>query len=295
MNMNIRELHEQFCDERLYIKKYSLYTIRWYQVCLKHQEHIKELSQVTTESLREFLYNGLLNRKWTPETFIFHHKSLRSFFKWCIGRGYMEEDPTADIESPKKEKKLPKCITKQEASQILDWAFGLNYEYHYEAYRNRALFAIMIYAGLRANEVLNLKVTDVDFENKIITINRGKGGKDRIVPMCVGLRSILEKYVEDKRRLKKDSMYFFTSLRGNQQFTYRVLARMVERIRKKSGIYFTCHRLRHTFATLMLEGGCDLYTLSKMMGHSDIKTTTIYLSASVTHMKEQIVKHPLNL
>ena len=68
----------------------------------------------------------------------------------------------------------------------------------------------------------------------------------------------------------------------------------MEQIRKSSKIVFTIHKLRHTFATLMLEGGCDIYSLSRMMGHSDIKTTTIYLSASAEHLRGQMTKHPLN-
>ena len=68
---------------------------------------------------------------------------------------------------------------------------------------------------------------------------------------------------------------------------------LIQKIRARSGIYFSAHVLRHTFATLMLEGGCDIYSLSKMMGHSEIQTTTIYLSASTVHLHKQIHKHPL--
>ncbi|MBS1492230.1 MAG: site-specific integrase [Bacteroidetes bacterium] len=77
-------------------------------------------------------------------------------------------------------------------------------------------------------------------------------------------------------------------------FTESGIKRLVERIKEASGIKFHVHKLRHTFATLMLEGGCDIFSLSKMMGHSDIKTTTIYLAACVHHLREQILKHPLN-
>ena len=75
----------------------------------------------------------------------------------------------------------------------------------------------------------------------------------------------------------------------------KAIPRLVDKLRRASGIYFTPHMLRHTFATLMLEGGADIYAISKMMGHSDIKTTTIYLSASTEHLKGEINKHALNL
>ncbi len=77
-------------------------------------------------------------------------------------------------------------------------------------------------------------------------------------------------------------------------FTSSGLKRLVGQLKKASGLSFTIHKLRHTFATLMLEGGCDIFSLSKMMGHSDIKTTTIYLSATAEHLRSQITKHPLN-
>jgi len=100
--------------------------------------------------------------------------------------------------------------------------------------------------------------------------------------------------VADRDRLERNSLYFFTSIHGDMQFTYSGLKNLVARLKGLSNIDFSCHRLRHTFATLMLEGGCDIYALSKMLGHNDIKTTTIYLSASVGYLQEQVMKHPLN-
>jgi site-specific recombinase XerD len=296
MKMNILELHEQFCHESEIIRNLSPTTIKWYKVVLsvflKHSK-ISALEDITTERLRAFLYYGRIERGWTAETFIYYHKGLKSFLKWCKGRGYISQNPIEDIEKPRLEKKLPKRITKQEAFKLLEYTANMKYTYKFERYRNHALFAIMIYAGLRAREMLNLKLTDIDLVNNVISINHGKGGKDRVVPICSVLKSVLKRYLEDRKRLERSSVNFFTSVRGDRPFTYNGLKKVVERLRKLTGINFSCHRLRHTFATLMLEGGCDIYALSKMLGHSDIKTTTIYLSASVAHLQEQIAKHPL--
>jgi len=84
------------------------------------------------------------------------------------------------------------------------------------------------------------------------------------------------------------------SLVADKPMKYESVKRLVERLRTKSKIHFTPHMLRHTFATLMLEGGADIFAISKMLGHSDIKTTTIYLSATTAHLKSEVEKHPLS-
>jgi site-specific recombinase XerD len=149
-------------------------------------------------------------------------------------------------------------------------------------------------SGIRKNELLNLKYTDVDVENMSIFIRQGKGSKDRIVPINYRLAEALQKYIVVRKKAFKTCPEFFTSYTYDMGFTESGMKRLIEKIVITSDVKFTFHKLRHTFATLMLEGGCDIYSLSKMMGHSDIKTTTIYLAASVQHLREQILKHPLN-
>ena len=153
---------------------------------------------------------------------------------------------------------------------------------------------MFVFTGMRLQELLNLRMTDVQFENKVVFISSGKGDKDRIIPMNQDLIKILSEYIKDRDRLNKTCPFFFTSLTHDTGLQYLVVKRLVEKLRTKSGIHFTPHMLRHTFATLMLEGGCDIYALSKMLGHSDIKTTTIYLSATTAHLQEQVAKHPLS-
>ena len=133
-----------------------------------------------------------------------------------------------------------------------------------------------------------------DIENLTVFVRQGKGNKDRVVPMSYTLAQTLKRYKDERKRLNKTNPEFFSSLRGNIGFTDNGLKKLVDQVRKSSGIFFTVHKLRHTFATLMLEGGCDIYSLSKMMGHSAITTTTIYLSASAEHLRSQMTKHPLN-
>ena len=207
----------------------------------------------------------------------------------------MSINPTEDIEIPKLEKRLPSRLTKQEALRLLEVVYNYPYEDKFLRYRNHAIYSMFIFAGLRRMELLNLKYTDVDIENLSIFVRQGKGSKDRIVPMSYTLAQSLKRYVEERKRRGKVCPEFFVALYPDMGFGDMGLKRLTDKIRKASKISFTIHKLRHTFATLLIEGGCDIFSLSKMMGHSDIKSTTIYLSASVEHLRAQITKHPLNI
>jgi site-specific recombinase XerD len=298
MKMNINDLHGQFCQEALLIKNYSPATIRWYQTTftsfLKHfDSRLEFVSEITTDRLREYLYAKRLGGTWSADTFLNNYKGIKSFLKWCVMRKYLDVNPIVTIEKPKLSKKLPKRITSQEALRVMEYSFNMRTSYRFERYRNRAVFAVMIFAGLRAKEVSNLMIGHVDMENLTIHVFEGKGGKDRVIPMATKLSYYLKEYLKDSKRLGKESEYFFTSLRGDGPFTYNGLKKIVARVKRGTGVNFSCHKLRHTFATLMLEGGCDLFSLQRMMGHSDIKTTTLYLSATVKLLQEQMLKHPL--
>ncbi|MEO8666330.1 MAG: tyrosine-type recombinase/integrase [Ignavibacteria bacterium] len=295
--MTIQILSQKFCDYSKYIKGLSPRTIKRYQQVINYYcnfTKITEIEEVTQENVRNLFYYGRTEQHWTPNTFICYHKSLIVFFRWCMKEGYINFNPTDDIEVPKLERKLPSKLTKQEAMRILEAVDNYPYDKSFLRFRNYAIFSTFIMAGIRKQELLNLKYTDVDVENLSIFIRQGKGSKDRVIPINYRLAEALQKYLEVRKKAYKTCPEFFTSYTYDMGFTESGIKRVVENIVKASGIYFTIHKLRHTFATLMLEGGCDIFSLSKMMGHSDIKTTTIYLAASVQHLREQILKHPLN-
>ena len=295
--VDIEIILQKFCDYSVSIRGYSKDTVRRYKYvinCFCKLADISEIKQVTDENVRNLFYLGRVERKWSVNTFIVYHKTLLVFFRWCIKQGYLEKNPIIDIEKPKLEKRLPTKLTKQIALQLLEIVYNYPYEYKFLRYRNHAIFSTFIFAGLRKQELLNLKYTDIDLENLTLFIRQGKGNKDRIIPISYTLAQSLKRYREERKRLNKTNPSFFSSLHGNIGFTNNGLKKLVERVRETSGIKFTVHKLRHTFATLMLEGGVDIYSLSKMMGHSDIRTTTIYLSASAEHLRLQMTKHPLN-
>ncbi len=295
--MTLDVLVRDFCEDSRYIKGFTPRTIQRYRTVLRllaKTSHITELEQATDEVVRKFFFEGRTLRNWSVNTFLTYYKTLSVFFDWCIRNKHCLTSPTRDIQLPKLPKRLPPKLTKQQALRLLEVVYNYPYPHSFLRHRNHAVFAVFIFAGLRRQEVLNLQLSDADVDNLTLFVRQGKGSKDRIIPMCRALAEILRAYVNERRKLGKTCPELFTSLASNRGLPDITLRKLIAIIRRASGIAFTAHMLRHTFATLMLEGGCDIYSLSKMMGHSDISTTTIYLAASAEHLRSQMTKHPLN-
>ena len=296
-NNDLRVLFEKYQQHGTVIRNYRPATIKAYKSSFRlflQEMKLETLDQVNRRVMEEFLYNGREKRNWSSVTFRQYYKHFNCFFKWCIDRDLMEENPLEKVEKPKMEQRLPRKLSSSQAEKLLETVYHMRFSYKFEKYRNRALIGIMLLAGLRRNEVINLQLNDISTENRTIFINQGKGGKDRSVPMSSRLKVMLEDYIEERERLNRQSLQFFTGINEKRPFTEEAIKKLFLKLRRKTGFDFSPHTLRHSFATLMLEGGCDIYTLSKIMGHAKITTTTIYLSCSMRQMSKSIELHSLN-
>lgn len=296
-NLDLRQLLNRYLQHCEVIRNYSVYTLNNYQSAFNlffKSTGVKELNQFNKEIIQQWFFEGRLNRKWSSVTFRHYHKYLNAFCKWLLKEGLIGVNYAAEIEKPRLEYKIPRTLAKNDAQLVLDASFHIPYVYKSEKYRNRAIIGVMLLAGLRKKEVISLKLADISLENKMIFINQGKGNKDRIVPINGTLVLFLQEYLKDRVRLKRTSFHFFTCIQKDQGIGAKCINNLVRRIRQVTRISFSAHTLRHGFARLMLEGGCDIYTLSKIMGHSKITTTTIYLSCSSQQMLKSIEMHSLN-
>lgn len=295
--LSLPQLAEQYMQYCLVIRNYSKATILGYKSTFKlffEETTLQYPEDLNFRDLEQWFFNGRLNRKWGPVTFRSHLKHLNTFMKWLIKKGYVAENYLNEIEKPRMEHKIPRTLTKEEAQRLLEYSFNMRYMYRSQKYRNRAIIGIMLLAGLRRGEVMRLKLNEVSIEESTIFISQSKGKKDRMIPMCSKLKLILAAYIKERERLKKQCEYFFVSIQKDNPIEERCIQNMITKIRKRTKIYFSAHTLRHAFARLMLEGGCDIYTLSKLMGHSKITTTTIYLSCSNQQMSKSVEMHALN-
>ena len=219
---------------------------------------------------------------------------MNGFYAWLLRKGIIETNFIKGIDKPKLEYSLPRRLSDEDSEKVLLAARSMRYAYHYERKRNYAIIATMLMTGLRRSEVANLMLADANLSTSTISVIHGKGGKDRLIPICSRLSSIIKDYLTDRERLHKKSEFLFTAVQKDEQIGIRCLNNLIARLRDKTGLNFSAHTLRHSFATMMLEGGVDIYTLSKMMGHNKITTTTIYLACSTKMMMSSIEKHPLN-
>lgn len=295
--MEISFLFEQYIAYITHMRWYTPATINGYRDTFKAiqkdipMRSVHEISQFTIEN---WLMDGRIRKKWMPNTFICHHKRLNCFFEWLKKKGVIEKNFVKEIEKPRLEQRLPRRLSKDNAEILIQATRSFRYTYKFEKCKNVAIIAIMLLWGLRKSEVLNLKTHDIDMDKCIIHVIQWKWKKDRIVPMCSRLHTILWEYFSERKRLEKTTEFLITPSQNDRWSGVKSVDRLILRLKKKTGLDFSAHTLRHSFATLMLEGGCDIYALSKMMGHSKITTTTIYLACSEKSLLQSIEKHPLN-
>ena len=211
--------------------------------------------------------------------------SLRSFYVYLRREGVIDNDPTADVKAPAQTKKLPAVLSRSEVSHLIDQVRGSDPI----ATRDRALLELMYASGLRVSEVIGLEVSDIDFEDGILR-TRGKGNKERIVP--VGRQALLSIRIylrSGRRALTKDrpQKHLFVNFRGSQ-LTRQGLYKIVNKYAESAGMKdrMSPHTLRHTFATHLLSGGCDLRSVQEMLGHADVSTTQTYTHLSTERLKD---------
>ena len=232
------------------------------------------------------------HRPASPATI--HRKSacLRSFYRHLRREGLRDSDPTASLSAPRRSRKLPQVLTRGEVDRLLSQPRGGDPQ----ALRDRALLELMYASGLRASEAIGLDVTDIDLDERMLRA-RGKGSKERIVPVGQAALKAVRAYLERGRAsLVKDrtETHLFVNFRGGQ-LTRQGLYKIVRRHALTAGLAdrMSPHTLRHTFATHLLAGGCDLRSVQEMLGHADVSTTQLYTHLSSERLKDVYFKaHP---
>lgn len=269
------DIFRQYIDYLKIDKRASQNTILSYQsdlLMLEEYLNGKEPISLSRDDIVSFLKvrsdNGISTRTNAHTITI-----LRDFYKFLIKQSYIKSNPMDMIDSPKMYKKLPKALSVEEVDKLLNIKLQTPYDY-----RNKVMLELMYATGMRISELINLKLTDIDFENETIRV-LGKGSKVRQVPIGEYAMKYLNIYIKYYRSyfVKETSDYVFLSVRGDKM-TRQAFFKILKQIARKQGIDtdFSPHTIRHSFATHMLEAGADLRSIQELLGHESISTTQIY-------------------
>lgn len=250
-----------------------------------------DLAAATPEHLRR--YFALLNEKgMTAATVARKLSSLRQFYRFLLAEGVRADDPAAEIDSPRQQRRLPKYLSEAEVEALLQAAQAVPGP---DGKRLCAILEILYAAGLRVSELLELPWPLAQEQPRVLRV-RGKGRKERLVPLTDAAVQAIEAYAAVRPHYlaqNKPSRWFFPSRRGGH-LTRQRLGQMLKRLAAAAGIApkkVSPHVLRHAFASHLLANGADLRAVQKMLGHADIATTQIYTHVLAERLKSLMYQH----
>lgn len=290
----------RFIDYLRYEKRASIHTISSYSNVLKRAvavlerefDDVKSWQNVGLEQMRaiqrDFNFNSE-NIKQSNNSVAHDLYALSSFFKYLIKQGELLDNPCSLIKAPKVKRLLPKILTLNEIDVLLDYKPNDLYEV-----RDSAIAELLFSSGLRVSELVGLDLTDLNYETKEILV-LGKGNKYRIVPVGQNALDKISNYMKVREEFKPSENALFLNKYG-KRLTTRAVEQNLDKLSVKAGVqtHLNPHKLRHSFATELLQGGADLRSVQEMLGHASLAATQIYTHLDFEHLKSVYNKaHPL--
>lgn len=253
-----------------------------------------EVAEVTTDHLHHFAAT-LHEMGIAPRSQARILSGVRSFFRFLRIDGRIEDDPTELLESPLVGKHLPEVLSTEEVNS-LEAAIDLT---KWEGHRNRAIIEVLFSCGLRVSELVGLKLSNLYLDEEFLRVE-GKGRKERLVPLSPKAIKELRLWFDDRQHMDikpGEEDFVFLNRRGSH-LTRTMILIIIKRLAEDAGIkkVISPHTLRHSFATVLLEGGADLRAIQAMLGHESIGTTEIYTHIDTHTLREEILNHhPRNI
>jgi integrase/recombinase XerC len=246
----------------------------------------------TGDEFRNYLYE-LMKKGLKRSTIRLRFAALRSFYKYLVLRRGLAKSPVAEVQMPKIERSLPVVLSMKQMDELLEIPLKCDVPTKgppWLKYRDVAILELFYSSGLRISELLGLDVRDVNFIDEVVKVE-GKGGKQRIVPVGGAAMRAIRKY---RQEAAVSNGPLFRSIRGTR-ITQQAVDQMLKKYLNLSGIPFSAspHKLRHSFATHLLDAGADLRTVQELLGHASLSTTQIYTHVTKERLKEAYDKaHP---
>ena len=252
---------------------------------------IKNLSDVKSTHIRDYI-RLLSDGGMAPASISRIISSIRTYYRFLSSENILDENPVLLINNPKLPKKLPDVLSEKEISLIINAIQESSQFYQ----RDKAIIELLYSCGIRVTELCNLEMSNLFIDEDLIRV-MGKGNKERLLPLGIRSKKYLDDYIKHSRNShikKSGSSFVFVSRNGNQ-LTRAMINIILNKWTQASGLKKSVspHKLRHSFATHLLEGGADLRFVQALLGHSDISTTQIYTHIDKHYLKEVYkIHHP---
>ena len=265
-------------------KRLSSHTVKSYSSDLKQFSKYlskecninSDINQVTFQTIRSWIV-FLLENNINPRSVNRKISVLKSYYKFLLQEGILSYNPMIKIISPKTSKRLPSFVDKDDIQNLLD---KVKFENNYIGNRDRLIIEFFYVTGIRLSELINIKISDIDFNNNYIKV-LGKRNKERLIPLSNNMTNKLKNYVNEN-----DIFEYLFNNKGKKMYSklvYRLVKKhlnLVSSIDNKGP-----HVLRHTFATHMLNNGADINAIKELLGHSNLNATQVYTHNSIEKLK----------
>ena len=263
----------------LKISKNSPYTVRNYVDANKQlfEYSNKQPQEIVQDDVKAFMAEKLTEK--SASSIILFLASIKYAYS-----NILHVDPTTGIKRPKKEKHIPTVMTKDEVKRLITSLFSD---------KSRLMISMLYACGFRISELMNLKISDLNFEEKTGFVKQGKGRKDRLFNIPDFLSEDIKKQIEEQKKSNSE-LLFSNPTDPNKKLSASNIEKIVRKATKRAGIQKNvhCHTLRHSFATHLLENNVDIRKIQELLGHSDLSTTQIYTHVSQEELKK--IKSPID-
>ena len=270
-------------------KKYSAHTVKAYKndlntfrlFCLKECDN-QHITTVNYPQIRNWIVS-LVNVNISNRTINRKVSSLKSFYKFLQKTKEIDQNPLAKHKALKVSKRIQVPFSEKEINEVLNY---LGREVDFESLRNKLIVELFYSTGIRRSELINIKISDIDFANDIVKV-LGKRNKERYIPLLKSVQETLAQYIEAREEINMNQSYLFLTKKGKiiyDTLVYRVINNYFSRVSSK--VKKSPHIIRHSFATHLLNEGADLNSVKELLGHSSLASTQIYTHSSLGKLKE---------
>lgn len=282
---------DDFLFEKSVNEGLAPWSIQDYQKCfntLLDNQYLDPLdySTFTLLNVKKFMAYHLEKRNWKSATYNQRRKNYKVFCDYLVTHNIIKENPFSSLPNRKAEKHLPRYLDKNKIKELMRVTNSLFSSQDHISLRNKTIVYFYLYTWIRLYELINLDLWDINFLENYFLVRNWKGGKDRIVPLPEELKSYLVEYYFQRVKYNTSDALFITRFWNRLQ--HREIYNFMNKLKSRLSFPITPHMFRHTFATRCINEWINVYNVSRVLGHSSLKTTEIYLHTCVEDVTTQL-------